>query len=96
MYIQLYGPPGEYAIRFILNRVVLDEFDDEQMLPLREWGPWIAPITGIDFVETHAYPLPKVQFVGPGFYEFHLWAQGVDEPLATERVYVHPLIPELP
>ena len=93
-YVQLFGTVGEYDARMKLVEVTTDEDGNDVDRELIEWGPWLTPVTGLDLVETHAYKLFNVPFDGPGLYEFQLWLDGFDEPLAAERVQVLPTTEE--
>ncbi len=42
--------------------------------------------SGLNFVEEFAFPIGLVPFKEAGTYEFQLWVDGLEEPLARERV----------
>ncbi len=43
-------------------------------------------ISGLKYMEEFAYPIGPVPFREAGLYEYQLWADGFDEPIARERV----------
>lgn len=85
VYAQLFGTTGDYAIRVHLLRIGTSD-EGETVLTRREFGPMAIQITGENYVEGFAIPLADVWFAEPGVYEFQLWADGFDDPLAGERV----------
>ncbi len=93
---QLFGTVGDYNLRIVFAEVLADENGDETERAVKRWGPWLVPVTDLDLVETHGLLLPRVPFDGPGVYEFQLWADGFDAPLAAERVAVPNVTRELP
>ena len=86
LFAQLHGAPGEYTVRARMVSVESDEGGNETEGPPVEFGPWDILLTGEDFVDSFGIPLVRVPFALPGVYEFQLWADGFDEPLARERV----------
>lgn len=95
-FAQLFGTVGDYDVRVRLVEVTVDEYGDEQARPAGEWGPWLVPVSGLELVESHAFLLKEVPFDRPGAYDFQLWADGQDEPLAAERVQIRDVIEEGP
>lgn len=87
-YFQLFGEAGDYDLGVVLAVVTADEYGSETTRDIAEWGPRLVPVTGLDLVEAHGFPLDDVPFDGPGVYEFQLWSDGSDDPLAAERVAV--------
>lgn len=63
---------------------------------MARWGPWLTPITGLDLVESRVYRINNIPFAAPGVYEFQLWIDGFDEPIAGEQVFVPEPIQEMP
>jgi hypothetical protein len=85
VFAQLHGPHGDYALRVRLHRIgVID--GEEVAATWRDFGPWTVSITGENYVECFALPLTDVWFSEPSVYEFQLWVDGDDEPLARERI----------
>jgi hypothetical protein len=61
--------------------------DDEEVTETRrDFAPRVIQITGENYVECFAIPLTDVWFAESSAYEFQLWADGFDEPLARERI----------
>lgn len=85
VYGQLHGTPGDYAIRVQMLRIGVSD-EGETVLTRREFGPMAIQVSGENYVEGFAIPLADVWFAEPGIYEFQLWADGFDDPLARERV----------
>jgi hypothetical protein len=49
-------------------------------------GQRSVPVSELEYINEIAFPIGPVPFVEPGTYEFQLWADGYDEPIAVERV----------
>lgn len=93
VYFQLWGDPGEYQLRVRLVRIETDANNEEVEIQLGENAyprefplPRICPITGLAYVEEFAYAIGHVPFGVAGIYEYQLWADGIDEPIARERI----------
>lgn len=43
-------------------------------------------VSGLNYMEELAYPVGPVPFREAGLYEYQLWADGTDDPIARERV----------
>jgi hypothetical protein len=85
LFAQLFGTPGEYRLRVRLLRV--EEVDGEDVVRTRrDFGPNAIALTGENYVDCFALALSDVWFSEPSVYEFQLWADGFDEPLARERI----------
>lgn len=90
---QLYGTPGEYGFGIRLVGIAQSGYDEEVEVPVdhngrpMEWRP-SRPlvISGLDFVDPFAVPMTEVWFPSPGVYEFQLLLDGIDEPVARERI----------
>jgi hypothetical protein len=95
VFTQLYGDPGEYRLRIRLVKIETTEDDETEEVQLGNEGqprefqlPSQRPvvISGIEFVEAIAFPIGPVPFFEAGLYEYQLWADGIPEPLARERI----------
>jgi hypothetical protein len=85
LFAQLFGTPSEYALRIWLHRIKV--VDNEEVVETRrDFGPWVVSLLGESYVECYAMALADVWFPEPAVYEFQLWADGFDEPLARERI----------
>lgn len=84
--VQLFGTPGEYTVRIPMTRIVVSDDGDEIEEPVTEFGPWDVLVTGDAFVETFGLALIRVPFREVGVYEFQVWVDGFDAPLARERL----------
>jgi hypothetical protein len=85
VFAQLFGTPGEYTLRVRLLRIGV--VDDEEIVETRrDFGPKTVAITGENYVECFAIAVADVWSPEPSVYEFQLWADGFDEPLARERI----------
>jgi hypothetical protein len=87
-YAQLTGTPGEYTVRIRMVRVTIDDIGEEKETPTEEFGPWDIPVTGDRFAESYGFPLRNVPFNEAGVYEFQLWIDEFEDPLARERIEV--------
>jgi hypothetical protein len=85
-YGQLHGDPGDHSLRIRLVRIEPDGYDDEQEVGVKEFGPFVLQVTGEELADAFAVAIRRVPFPAPGLYEFQLWADGTDEPLARERI----------
>jgi hypothetical protein len=74
----------------------MDDVGDEAEVPVQEWGPWLVPVSGLELVDSHGLVMTNAEFARPGIYSVQLWADGFDEPLASERVRVLQPTQELP
>ncbi len=97
VFAQLFGTPDEYRLLVRLLRIDRTEFGeevetqlgpDEEPLQFRIHKPFT--ITGLLLVDAFALPITNLPFPTPGLYEFQLWWDGNDEPLARERLEVVP------
>lgn len=85
LFAQLFGTPSEYTLRVRLHRI--KAVDDEDVIETRrDFGPWSIALVGESYVECYALPITDVWFSEPSVYEFQLWADGFDSPLARERI----------
>lgn len=96
-YAQLWGEPGEYHLRIRVVRIKVDEYDevvevelgaDEEPLEFRTPNNRPYEITGLNYVEEFALAVGPLVFPVPGVYEFQLWANDDEFPVARERVHV--------
>ncbi|MGL6074196.1 MAG: hypothetical protein ACRC8S_08545 [Fimbriiglobus sp.] len=95
IYVQLWGTVGEFRIRTRMVRIDYDPQEGEfefhlghQGLP-REFpfpSPRMVSISGIEYVQQIAFPVGPVPFREPGVYEFQIWVDGIEEPVARERI----------
>lgn len=99
VYAQLWGDPGDYRFWIRLVKIETDEYDEEVEVQLGADGmprqfpiPTQRPfeISGLNFLDELAFPIPAVPFADRGVYEFQLWAEGIDEPVARARVQARP------
>jgi hypothetical protein len=95
VFAQIYGTPGEYrvSIRLVrLDRAETGEVGESQLGDDGEAVEFRLPrpvvVSGLQLVDAFAVPLAGVAFPTPGLYEFQLWRDGSDEPLARERLEV--------
>lgn len=97
VYFQLWGDPGDYNLRLRLVRIATEgENEGEEIhlgadgqpreFPAPNRDPIPASISGLNFVDEFALSIGPVVFPMAGLYEYQLWAEGLDEPIATERV----------
>ena len=92
-YGQLFGTPGEYELVIRAVRIESVGYDEEveydigrDGLPV-EWRPnRPVVISGEDYADWFAVPLPRVPVPMPGVYEFQLFLAGATEPITRERV----------
>ena len=97
VFAQVFGTPGEYAVFLRLVRIDRNDIgeevesavgrDDE---PLEFRLPRPIVVSGLQLVDAFAVPLDNIAFPTPGLYEFQLWGEGGQEPLASERLEVYP------
>jgi hypothetical protein len=97
VFAQVYGTPGEYPVFLRLVRIdrnaVGEEVEfslgrDDEPLDFRLPRPVV--VSGLQLVDSFAVPLDNVTFPTAGLYEFQLWRDGGEEPLASERLEVYP------
>lgn len=95
IYCQLWGDPGEYRLRVRLVKLdteaegeIVESHLGRQGEPREFLMPRGRPavVSGIEYVDEIAFPIHSVPFREPGLYEYQLWADGIDEPIARERV----------
>jgi hypothetical protein len=95
IYFQLWGEPGEYRVRVRLVLIHTTGSGEETEMQLGPWGePREFPMPGqrsivvteIEYVQQVTFPISRVPFREPGVYEYQLWVDGIDEPIARERV----------
>jgi len=98
VYLQLWGETGEYRFRIRLVRIEslgYLGYDEAMEVPLGIGGenkdfhsPFGRPfeLTGLNYVDEMALTLESIRINDPGLYEFQLFAEGIDEPLARERI----------
>src|ERR1051326_4201751 len=84
LYAQLHGVSGEYIVRVRFVRVEVSEGGEVEHR-LRDYGPWEIAIPGENYVECYGLAITNVFLAGAGIYEFQLWADEFDGPLARER-----------
>lgn len=84
-------------MRLRLVRIAADGENEEEEIQLGDDGeprefpapdrpPITGSVSGLNFVEEFAVSIGPVWFPMAGVYEYQLWAEGVDEPIAHERV----------
>jgi len=96
VYFQLWGDPGEYRLRLRLVRlpgegdtgeeIHLGEDGEPLEFPAPDKPPITVLVSGLDFVEEYTLPIGSVPFPKSGVYEYQLWIEGGDEPIAREQV----------
>jgi hypothetical protein len=86
LFAQLHGTPDEYVIRVRQVRVEMADDGQEVAEDVTEFGPWEISIPGDNYVECFGLTLTRVPYPQAGVYEFQLWADGFDGPLARERL----------
>ena len=84
LYAQLHGTSGEYIVRVRFIEIGVVEGEEVEHI-LRHYGPWELAIPGENYVECYGLLIPNLFLADTGIYEFQLWADGVDGPLARER-----------
>lgn len=92
VYVQLWGDQGEYFLRVRLVRVQVSDDDEEEIQLAENDKPREVPIpsrrpvslSGLTYVDELGFPIGPVGFREPGLYEYQLWADGIDEPVARE------------
>ncbi len=96
-YIQLWGDSGEYFLRVRLVKCEHNEDNEEVEIQLgidgetREYhmsATRPVQVDEFDHVSEFGFPFGPVIFAQPGMYEFQLWIDEVDEPVARYRVMV--------
>jgi hypothetical protein len=89
------GETGEYRFRIRLVRIEKQGYDEEVEVPLGIGGvykdfdsPFGRPfeLTGLNYVDEMAFPIDALRINDPGLYEFQLFVEGMDEPIARERI----------
>lgn len=95
VFAQVYGTPGEYPVLLRLVRIDRTEINEDVETALgRDDGPleFRLPrpvvVSGLQLVDAFAVPLDNVTFPTTGLYEFQLWWDDKDEPIARERLEV--------
>jgi len=95
LFAQIYGTPGEYPVSIRLVRVDRSDLGEESEShlgldgePLEFRVPRPVVVSGLLLVDAFAVPLVNVTFPTPGLYEFQLWREGIDDPIAAERLEV--------
>lgn len=95
IYFQLWGTVCEYRLRIRLVRVAAADGEEDLEIQLGPDGsprefpmPTNRPaeIDGINYKNDFAFPIFKVPFAESGVYEFQLWADGIDQPIACESI----------
>lgn len=86
LYTQLHGTPGEYTARARYLRIGIDDDGEELEDELGWHGPWDIAIPGENYVECFGFPVVGILLPRDGVYEFQLWIDGFEEPLARERI----------
>jgi hypothetical protein len=96
IYFQVWGDIGEYRFRIRLVRLSPPNEDNEtEDVQLGRHGeprefpiPTLRPVevTGLNYVDEIPFFLENVPFDTPGIYEYQLWAEGIDRPIARERI----------
>jgi hypothetical protein len=95
VYLQLRGETGEYRFWIRLVRIDNHGYDGEIEVPLGTDGshkdfdtPFRRPFesTWLNYVDELAFSLESIRINDPGLYEFQLFAEGMDEPIARERI----------
>jgi hypothetical protein len=84
LFAQLHGVSDEYIVRVRFVRVLTFD-EDEQEEEVRWLGPWEIALPGDNYVECYGFPLYNLPLAAAGVYEFQLWVDGFDEPIARER-----------
>jgi hypothetical protein len=98
VYAQLWGDPGEYVFRVRLVRIERTGYDEEVESEADVGTPWETPlvtprpleVTGLNYLDEIAFPIFRVPVPETGVYEFQLWAEGIDQPVAFARVHARP------
>jgi hypothetical protein len=53
-----------------------------------EFGPWEIDLVREEYFESFAFQAAPVAFDEPGEYEFQLWVDDGEDPIARERMFV--------
>jgi len=88
-FVQFFGSLGEYEVWIEVVRLVQDdegEFVDETEAVV--FGPFEIAITKIAFLHGRSFPLKKVPFDAPGYFEFRVRVAGVYDVIIAERLFV--------
>lgn len=96
-YAQLWGEPGEYHLRIRVVRLQVVEYHGVEEIELGPNGDALEfpipnrrpfEITGLNYIDEFALAVGPFSFPGPGVYEFQLWTEDADAPVARERLLV--------
>lgn len=85
LFAELFGVPGDYTLHVRMLRIRVTD-DGEVVQARRDFNSRAVELSGENYVECVVWVLPDVWFSEPSVYEFQLWADGFDEPLARERI----------
>lgn len=85
LFAQLHGTPDDYLLRVRLTQIEVTDEGEEVLTEHRQYGPWEIELPGDNYVECFGLELRNVFIPEAGIYEFQLWADGFDAPLAVER-----------
>jgi len=88
-FVQFFGSLGEYEVWIEVVRLVQDdegEFVDETEAVV--FGPFEIAITKIAFLHGRSFPLKKVPFDAPGYFEFRVRVAGAYDVIIAERLFV--------
>jgi len=95
VYFQLSGQAGDYRLRLRLVKIESAAYSEleEVEVQLGDHGeprefplPRLCTISGHDFAEEYAFEMNQVPFPEIGLYEYQLWLDDNEEPIARERV----------
>jgi hypothetical protein len=97
VYFQVWGDEGDYRFRIRLVRLVASDENDgeEEEIHLGPNGnpleyvmlsPRNFEVTGLNYVDEVAFPIGPVRSEVAGLYEYQVWADGIEDAIARERV----------
>lgn len=103
VYFQVFGDDALHRFRIRQVKLELNEDDEYEEVQLGrngeprefpEQNPIRVGVSDVEFVIEIGYQIGPVGFRDPGLYEFQLWAEGIQEPIARERVLAQEAIRE--